>query len=220
MKLHIYIFRHGETYWNKHKIFTGWRDSKLTPNGVKQARTLAKRLKNKKFQVAYHTRLIRSKDTLKEVLRYHPECKKLIKDDRIIERRYGKLQGKTHKAFIGEEGTDSYKTLLYWHKIEHLSGKDRKKFIHDIGKAEFDVIHRSYMVPPPGGESVKMVEKRVIPFVKDLIKMMKKEKVNVAISAHNNSMRPFRRYFEKLTVKEMMKLENPWDNYFEYTIDV
>ena len=42
--------------------------------------------------------------------------------------------------------------------------------------------------------------------------------MNVAISAHGNSMRPFRRYFEKLTVAEMMKLENPWDDYFEYEI--
>ncbi|MBW2983755.1 histidine phosphatase family protein [Candidatus Woesearchaeota archaeon] len=191
MKLHIYIFRHGETYWNKNKIFCGWRDSKLTPNGVKQARALAKRLKGKKFQAAYYTRLTRSKQTLKEVLKYHPECKKLIKDDRIIERRYGRLQGKKHATII------------------------RK-----VGKKQYDIWHRSYAVPPPGGESVKMVEKRVYPFVKDLIKMMKKEKVNVAVSAHNNSMRPFRKYFEKLTVKQMMKLENPWDNYFEYTIEV
>ena len=49
---------------------------------------------------------------------------------------------------------------------------------------------------------------------------MKKEQINVAISAHGNSMRPFRRYFEKLSIKEMMKLENPWDDYFEYEIKV
>jgi len=33
-------------------------------------------------------------------------------------------------------------------------------------------------------------------------------------------MRPFRRYFEKLSVKEMMKLENPWDDYFVYSVKV
>ena len=47
---------------------------------------------------------------------------------------------------------------------------------------------------------------------------MKENRVNVAISAHGNSMRPFRRHFEKLTIKRMMKLENPWDDYFEYKI--
>ena len=49
---------------------------------------------------------------------------------------------------------------------------------------------------------------------------MKKEKINVAISAHGNSMRPFRRYFEKLSQEQMMHLENPWDDFFEYTVNV
>ena len=47
---------------------------------------------------------------------------------------------------------------------------------------------------------------------------MKKEKVNVALSAHGNSMRPFRKYFEKLNNQQMMNLENPWDDYFVYEI--
>ena len=191
MKLHIYLFRHGQTYFNRDKRFTGWKDSKLTPKGIRDAKKVAKKLKNKKFQVAYQTRLSRSKDTLKPVLKYHPECKEIITDDRMIERSYGKLQGKYHKTIIEE-----------------------------IGKKQFDIWHRSYNVPPPKGESVKIVQKRVESFIKDLLKKMKKEKVNVALSAHGNSMRPFRRYFEKLTIKQMMKLENPWDDYFEYTIEV
>ncbi len=220
MKLHIYLFRHGQTYFNRDKKFTGWKDSKLTPHGVKDAKKVAKKLKNKKFQIAYHSHLSRSKDNLKYVLKYHPECKKLIEDDRMIERSYGKLQGKSHKAFVKEEGTDTYKTLLHWNKIDHLHGREKEEFIQKTGGAELKIIRRSYTVPPPGGESVKMVQKRLESFIKDLLKKIKKEKVNVAISAHGNSMRPFRKYFEKLSIKEMMELENPWDNYFEYTINV
>jgi len=191
MKLKIYLFRHGESFFNREKEFTGWKDSKLTKVGHQNAKTVAQKLKNKTFQVAYQTRLSRSKDTLKEVLKFHPECKKIIKDDRMIERSYGQLQGKKHTTII-------------------------KKY----GQKQFDIWHRSYDLPPPGGESIKDVEKRVKSFIKDLLKKMKKEKVNVAISAHGNSMRPFRRYFEKLTIKQMMKLENPWDDYFEYTINI
>jgi len=220
MKLHIYLFRHGQTYFNRDKRFTGWKDSKLTPLGKKQAQKIAKKLKNKKIDVAYQTRLSRSKDTLKPVLKYHPECKEIINDDRMIERSYGKLQGKSHKQFVEQEGTDTYKTLLQWHKIDHLKGSERNEFIKKAGEAELKIIRRSYHVPPPGGESIKMVEKRVNSFIKDLIKKMKKEKVNVAISAHGNSMRPFRRHFEKLSIKKMMELENPWDDYFEYVIKV
>ena len=187
----IYLFRHGESFFNKNKEFTGWKDSKLTPAGIKNAQKVAKKLKNKSFQVAYHTRLSRSKNTLKEVLKYHPECQEIIKDDRMIERSYGKLQGKKHTTVI-------------------------KKY----GQKQFDIWHRSYNVPPPDGESMQDVEKRVNSFIKDLLKKMKIEKCNVAIAAHGNSMRPFRKYFEKLSKEQMMKLENPWDDYFEYTIEV
>lgn len=220
MKLHIYLFRHGETYFNRDKRFTGWKDSELTPLGKKQAQKIAKKLKNKKFQVAYQTRLSRSKDTLKPVLKYHPECKEIIIDDRMIERCYGKLQGKSHKEFVKKEGTDTYKTLLHWHKIDHLTGKEKEEFIQKTGEAELHIIRRSYKVRPPKGESIKDVEKRVKSFIKDLFKKMKKEKVNVVISAHGNSMRPFRRYFESLSIEEMMELENPWDDYFDYVIEV
>jgi 2,3-bisphosphoglycerate-dependent phosphoglycerate mutase len=190
MKLHIYLFRHGETNFNRSKRFTGLVNSRLTPKGIEQANLIAEKLKDKKFQIAFRTSLSRSSNSLKIVLKYHPECKKVIIDDRLIERSYGDLERKHHKTII-------------------------KKY----GKKQFDLWHRSYNVPPPRGESLKMVEKRVLSFVKDLLTLMKREKVNVAISAHNNSMRPFRRYFENLTINEMMALENPYDKYFDYTIE-
>jgi len=220
MKLHIYLFRHSQTYYNKKHYFCGWKDSKLTPFGIKQAKKIAKKLKRKKIDVSYQTKLSRSKDTLKEVLKYHPECKKIITDDRMIERNYGKLQGHSHKTFVEQEGEEDYEVLLHEHKIHHLQGKEREKFEKAVGKAELHVIRRNYSAWPPKGESIKDVEKRVMPFIKELLKKMKKEKINVAISAHGNSMRPFRKYFEKLSIIEMMELENPWDDYFDYTIDV
>jgi 2,3-bisphosphoglycerate-dependent phosphoglycerate mutase len=191
MKCHIYLFRHGQTYYNLAKRFTGCKDSKLAPEGIKSAERLAEKMKNLRIDIGFCSNLSRSRETLKIVLKYHPECKRIIVDERIRERCYGKLEGKFHKTII-------------------------KKY----GQEQFDIWHRSYDVPPPGGESIKMVEKRVISFIKDLLKLIKKEKVNVAISAHGNSMRPFRRYFENLTVEEMMKLENPYDDYFDYVVEV
>lgn len=220
MKLKIYLFRHGQSYYNRDHRFTGWKDSKLTPLGKRQAKIIANKLKNKKIDLAYQTRLSRSKDTLKSVLKYHPECQKVITDDRMIERSYGKLQGLRHSTIVNKEGAEQYNTLLHWHKIDHLYGKAKQEFIKKIGKSKLQTIRRSYIARPPQGESVKMVEARVKRFIQDLIKKMKKEKINVAISAHGNSMRPFRKYFEKLTITQMMELENPWDDYFEYTVEI
>ena len=60
-----------------------------------------------------------------------------------------------------------------------------------------------------GGENMEMVEKRVAAFIKDLVKFMKLHKVNVAIAAHGNSIRAWRKIWEKLSVEEEMKLETP-----------
>ena len=189
-KCHIYLFRHGGTVYNQKKIFTGWQHSRLTQQGKRMSQHVAKKLRDKKIYVAFHTHLPRSIDTLKIVLKYHPECRQIIQDDRIIERSYGDLELHSHANII-------------------------KKF----GQKNYEKWHRSYIGIPPKGESIKMVEKRVKSFINFLLKKMRSEKINVAISAHGNSMRPFRRYFEHLTIKKMMKLENPWDDYFDYVVE-
>ena len=77
----IYLFRHGQSEFNLKKIFTGWMDAKLTELGVEQAKNLGEMLSDKKIDIAYVSRLSRAKDTLIEVLKFHPECKETIVDD-------------------------------------------------------------------------------------------------------------------------------------------
>ncbi|MEK6954721.1 MAG: histidine phosphatase family protein [Candidatus Micrarchaeota archaeon] len=185
----IYLFRHAQTLYNKRRWFTGWKDSKLTVFGKGQAKLVGEKLKGKRFEVAIHTHLSRSIDTLNAVLKYHPECNKIFIDDRMIERSYGDFSGSSHESYSKKYGEEALK-----------------------------IIRRSYGSIPPHGESVKMVEKRVYGFMDELIPWMKRNKINVAISAHGNSMRPFRKRMEHLSIEQMMKLENPWDDYFEYKI--
>ena len=185
----IYLFRHGQTFYNRDKIFTGFKDSKLTPLGIRQAKIIARKLKNKKIQTAFYTRLTRSKQNLKEFLKFHPECKKLIKDNRMIERNYGKLAGQKHSVII-------------------------KKY----GRPQFEKWHRGFNTRPPKGESFADVEKRVRPFIKDLLKFIKKNKVNIAISAHGNSIRLFRKIMERATIKETVKWFIPYDKIFTYEV--
>jgi len=187
----IYLFRHGETFYNEKGIFTGWKDAKLSPKGIKSAKKIAIKLKNKKFEIAFYTRLSRSKDTLKEVLKFHPECRKLIKDDRMIERDYGVLDGKSHEFLIKEKG-----------------------------RKEYDWIHRNFYAKAKNGESFAMVEKRVKSFIKDLKKIMKEKKANAAISSHGNSIRLFRKIIEKATRKQTVGWKIPYDKYYEYSVKV
>lgn len=185
----IYIFRHGETTYNRDRRFTGFDDPPLTKLGFKQAEIIAEKLKSKNFEIAYQTSLQRSKDTLKAVLHYHPNCKKIIEDNRIIERNYGQLNGIAHSDFIAQNGQE-----------------------------KFNSIHRGFFETPPGGESFAMVETRVQSFIDDLIPPIKKEKTNVAISAHGNSIRLFRKIMENASVEETCSWAIPYDDYYEYEI--
>ncbi len=187
----IFLFRHGMTDFNRDRRFTGWRDSKLTKQGFEDAEIVSLRLKDKKIGIAFQTSLTRSKQTLKKVLRFHPETFIVIQDDRMTERAYGDLEGYTHLDFVKKASPEKY-----------------------------DLFHRSYNIPPPHGESMKMVKERVNSFINDLLKFIKKHKVNVAISAHGNSMRPFRQYFDKFNDKLMMKLYNSYDSVYEFKIKV
>ncbi|RLG11922.1 hypothetical protein DRN73_03995 [Candidatus Pacearchaeota archaeon] len=217
-KNYIYLFRHGQTYYNKNGWFTGWKNSRLTPLGIKQAKIIAKKLKNKKFQVAIKTSLLRSGETLKYILKYHPECKKILIDDRMIERSYGDLEGQSHKSFIQRVGKKQYDLRVEGDAIENLEPKLRKQVEQFLGEQEYKMIHRGWSTPPPHGESFKMVEKRVKRFIKWLKKYIKKNKVNVAISAHGNSIRLFRRIWEKKSIKETVKWFIPYDKVFIYSI--
>lgn len=185
--LTLYIVAHTESFYNRRKIFTGWRDSKLTPLGHKNAEMLGRKLKNKKFGIAFVSTQTRAKQTLQHILKHHKGvC--VITDRRIMERRYGKLEGKSKEKFAREHP--------------------------DL----WPIYHRSYDIPPPGGESLKMVETRVMPFLKEVITLMRREHTNALIVAHGNSLRPMRRYFEKLTKEEMMALEGQYNKVFVFKI--
>ncbi len=217
-KYKIYLFRHGRTNYNVKGMFTGWKESHLVWRGKRDAKKVAKKLKNKKFQVAIHTRLVRSKETLDFVLKFHPECKKILIDDRMIERSYGILEGTTHKSFIEKIGTQEYSLLVHGDAIESLSPKLRKKVEKLLGEKEYEAIHRGYNVKVPKGESFADVEKRVASFIKWLKTYVKKNKVNVAISAHGNSIRLFRKIMENASKDETVKWFIPYDKVFEYEI--
>ncbi len=215
----IYLFRHGQTTFNRDEKFTGWLNPRLTKLGVENARAIAEKLKDKKFEIAYHTSLVRSKQTLKQVLKYHPECRKLIEDDRMIERNYGDLNGRTHAEFIQSVGEKLYKLEVEGDLITDISEEGRREVEKFLGEQEYNLIHRGFNVPPPGGESFAMVEKRVAEFIKDLRTLVKKEARNVAVSAHGNSIRLFRKIMEGASISETVAWQIPYDSFYEYTVE-
>jgi 2,3-bisphosphoglycerate-dependent phosphoglycerate mutase len=102
-----------------------------------------------------------------------------ITDWRLKERNYGDLNGQSKEEWLKK---DMLRAVLY---------------------------RRSWDYPPPGGESVQMVYYRVLSFIKELEYVLKKEQASAVISCSNNSMRPIRAYFEKLSEHEIPTINNP-----------
>lgn len=174
----LVVFRHGESEDNFNRIFSGWRDARITARGREQASALVSKLAKLKLDVAITSDLVRSKETARLALAQNPNVR-FEEDWRIKERNYGVLTGTSKEELMRN---DPERATLW---------------------------RRSYNVPPPEGESIQMVEQRVYPFLDELVARMKKEKINVVLSVHGNSMRAVRRYFEKMDETTAVTHENP-----------
>ena len=177
----MYIFRHGQSEDNAEFSFSGWRDPGLTQKGIEHAEVLAEKIKDKKLQMLISSPQKRAIETMKIAISKNPYAKKLeiTTDDRIKERSYGELQGKS----------------------KLLAQLENPKLL-ETERRSFDYVLK-------GGESIEMVCKRVADFCDSIIPIIKETGVNVAISCHGNSIRGFRRYFEKLSDAETASIETP-----------
>jgi 2,3-bisphosphoglycerate-dependent phosphoglycerate mutase len=82
----------------------------------------------------------------------------------------------------------------------------------------YNEIHRGYEAKIPKGENLKDVSKRIFPFMRELIHLMQKEKVNVAICAHTNSMRAIEEYLESISVEKIVEIESSPIEYKKYVL--
>lgn len=172
----IFLFRHGQTDYNKNHLFCGKIDADINESGIEEAKQIGEKLKDEKVTRAYSSDQLRSKHTLELALNGRKNIP-ITEDPRLRERDYGDLTGK-NKDELAQKFPD-----------------------------KFSLWHRSYDTAPPNGESLRDVEKRVLSFLDDLIPTIRKDDV-IFISAHGNSLRPIRKYFEGLTNEEMATFEH------------
>jgi len=67
----IILVRHGQTPWNKDKIFRGSRDIPLNEQGREEARLAGEWLKDETIHAAYCSPLSRARDTGEAIVRHH-----------------------------------------------------------------------------------------------------------------------------------------------------
>lgn len=71
----------------------------------------------------------------------------------------------------------------------------------------------------PGLESMETIQKRIFPFMSDVLRLMQEEQVNVAISAHTESSRFIQEYLEGLTPDMSELLKKKSTEYKKYVVN-
>lgn len=127
-------------------------------------------LKDLKFDLGFTSRLQRSSETMAIILKELRQDKiPVIADATLNERHYGDLQGLNKAETAAKYGQEQ---VTLW--------------------------RRSYSNPPPNGESIADICKRVLPFFRWTILPAVVSGKNVIVTASGNSMRPILQLLDHL----------------------
>ncbi|MCP1123765.1 histidine phosphatase family protein [Bacillus sp. 3103sda1] len=126
----IYLTRHGQTEWNVENRMQGWKDSKLTNEGINNAISLSKSLKDIKFDTVYASTSNRAIETAKFIIGQNDTNLVLHEDLREI--NMGAWEGRTHEE-IKQSFPTQYKN--FWEnptQYEPAAGETFEQFVHRV----------------------------------------------------------------------------------------
>lgn len=95
--MRIIAVRHGQTEGNVQKVIQSRTGGKLTKVGISQAKQVADKLKDYKFDYIYCSTLDRCKETLGYIMEFHPG-ENVIYSDKLTELDKGEIEGKQWDA--------------------------------------------------------------------------------------------------------------------------
>ena len=177
----LVLVRHGQSEWNQKNLFTGWKDPKLSHQGINEAVEAGKSLKaeDMNFDIMFTSDLFRAQETGRLILKEMDQTDiPFVKHQSLNERNYGDLAG--------------------------LNKDDARE---RWGEEQVHIWRRSFDIPPPGGESLKNTAERVLPYFESEIMPKIDEGLNVLIAAHGNSLRALVMQLENIGPEEIVKLE-------------
>lgn len=188
---YLILVRHGESLWNAKGLWTGWEDIGLSEKGREEAKKAGEAIKDIKIDKAYTSVLSRAKETLEEIIKvFKVNGLPVTEDQALNERDYG-----------------------------DFTGKDKWQIKEKYGEKQFLKWRRSWDEPIPGGETLKDVYKRTVPYYKKTILEDLKEGKNILVSAHGNSLRALVKFLENISDEEIPNLEIATGEIYLYKVD-
>ncbi|KOS14848.1 bisphosphoglycerate-dependent phosphoglycerate mutase [Malassezia pachydermatis] len=109
---------------------------------------------------------------------------------------------------IGQEGIPVAKDqALNERDYGELTGLNKDDARKKWGEEQVHIWRRSFDVPPPGGESLKLTADRVLPYFKEHILPAVKSGKSILVTAHGNSLRALIMELEHMSGDEIVKTE-------------
>lgn len=187
---YLALVRHGESVWNAKGLWTGLTDVSLSQKGKEEAILAAYALKDIRFDLGFTSVLKRSIETINEMKKVLGGDFPINEDPALNERDYGQMTGKNK-----------------WEVKEKL------------GEIEFIKIRRAWDYSIKGGETLKDVYDRVVPYYSKQILPELKMGKNVLVVAHGNSLRALVKYLEKIPDDKIENLEIATGEIYLYQMD-
>ncbi len=212
------LLRHGQSTWNLENRFTGWTDVDLTEQGLAEALTAGKLLRQGgfTFDVAYTSVLRRAIKTLWLVLEtMEQEWIPVYRAWQLNERHYGALQG-LNKAEMAEKYGEAQVKL--WRRSYDvppppLDSDDERHPRHDRRYASLAANEL------PGCESLKDTLARVLPYWHSTLAPAVKSGQRVLIAAHGNSLRALVKHLDNIPDADIPELNIPTGVPLVYELD-
>lgn len=156
----FYVFRHGETDWNRERRCQGHTNTDLNEKGKEQALFLAQKMLDFPLDIIVSSDLNRALNTGRLVA--EKKGIPLIVDSRLREMSYGEAEGLLYEETIKKYGAE------LWQKFQ--------SFTKENDSISF-----------PGGETRKMARDRFFEVMLELIE--KTEHKNIGLSTHGGALR-------------------------------
>lgn len=208
--------RHGESTWNQQNLFTGWTDVDLTQQGIDEARTAGRQLRELRttFDIAFTSVLKRAIRTLwlmldEMDLMWVP----IERTWRLNERHYGSLQGLNKAETSAKHGEQQ---VHIWRRSYDIAPPPLDD--NDERHPKFDPRYR-HAAKLPATESLKDTLNRVLPYWDKSIAPRLRAGDNVLIAAHGNSMRALVKMLDSISSEEITEFNIPTGIPIVYELD-
>lgn len=214
----LVLLRHGQSIWNRDKIFTGWSDVALSPKGEREAEQAAYLLKQSgfTFDMCFSSTLQRARTTSQIVLSsMQLNAIPVHESWRLNERHYGALEGMERWQAIKKFGI--WPILGCQIKFDaappYLDSQDPRFPGNQPGYTGID------QVELPLGESMQHTLARFQPYWRETIQPEIQQGKRILIVSHKNTLRTLMMLLDHLTPRQVMKLSLATGRPLVYELD-